>query len=171
VYPVKRLQEDGNSVSGYFFNPNIHPYREFKRRIAALRLFSELSGFQVTIDSNYGLTEFIREVVHNEHKRCGICYDLRLQETARYAAETGSDAFTSTLLYSKYQNHELICTIAEQYARQYNIQFYYEDFRTGWQYGIDKSIEMDLYRQPYCGCIYSEQERYDKKLRRNKGRR
>lgn len=166
VYPLEILRDLGHEVRGYFYNPNIHPYREFKRRIGALVEFSERMNFQVEIDRNYGLTEYMRRVVFHESRRCSICYDMRLQEAARYAAEQGADAFTSTLLYSKYQNHQLLMEKGKQYADQSGIDFFYEDFREGWQQGIDGSIAMDLYRQPYCGCIYSEQERYDKKLRK-----
>ncbi len=78
----------------------------------------------------------------------------------------GADGYSTTLLYSRYQNHQLIREKGEELAQKYGIDFYYEDFRQGWQKGIDGAIAMDIYRQPYCGCIYSEQERYDKKLRR-----
>ncbi len=166
VYPLEYLRQQGHEVSGYFYNPNIHPYREFKRRIGALVEFSELNNFQVEIDRNYGLTEYMRRVVFHENKRCSICYDMRLEAVAKFAAGEGADAFSSTLLYSKYQNHPLIINKCEKLADQYNIQFFYQDFREGWQQGIDGSIAMELYRQPYCGCIYSEQERYDKKLRK-----
>lgn len=166
VYPLEFLRDQGHTVQGYFYNPNIHPYREFKRRIGALTAFAEQTKFTVEIDRNYGLTAYMRKVVFNEHKRCSICYDMRLAEAARYAAEQGADAFSSTLLYSKYQNHQLLMDKGRQYGDQYGVKFYYEDFREGWQQGIDGSIAMDLYRQPYCGCLYSEQERYDKKLRK-----
>ena len=166
VYPLEYLRQQGHEVSGYFYNPNIHPYREFKRRIGALVDFSEQKNFKVEIDRNYGLTEYMRQVVFNENRRCSICYDMRLEPTAKFAAELGADAFSSTLLYSKYQNHGLLIGKCEKLADQYGIKFFYQDFREGWQQGIDGSIEMDLYRQPYCGCIYSEQERYDKKLRK-----
>jgi len=166
VYPLESLRQQGHEVTGYFYNPNIHPYREFKRRIQALVAFAELNNFKVEIDRNYGLTEYLLQVVFNENKRCSICYDMRLEPLAKLAAEQGADAFTSTLLYSRYQNHALLIEKGERLAQQYGIQFYYQDFREGWQQGIDGSIAMDLYRQPYCGCIYSEQERYDKKLRK-----
>ena len=166
VYPVEFLREEGHQVKGYFYNPNIHPYREFKRRIGGLVDYAEQKDFEVEIDRNYGLTEFIRQVVFKENKRCGICYDMRLEATARRAAEQGFDAFTSTLLYSRYQKHEVLISKSEKLAEQYGVQFYYQDFREGWQQGIDASIAMELYRQPYCGCIYSEQERYDKKLQK-----
>ncbi len=166
IYPFEQLTGSGHRVSGYFYNPNIHPYREFKRRTAALRQYSEQSGFEVEIDTNYGLTEFLQKVVFHEAGRCSLCYDMRLERTAKRAAETGADAFTTTLLYSKYQNHELLVKKCEEFAQLHGVDFYYQDFRVGWQEGIDTSIAMDLYRQPYCGCIYSEQERYDKKLKK-----
>jgi hypothetical protein len=91
---------------------------------------------------------------------------MRLEIAAQKAMEVSAEAFSTTLLYSRYQNHALIKKICEGIAEKHGIPFYYEDFREGWQNGVDLSIEMDLYRQPYCGCIYSEQERYDKSLRK-----
>ena len=166
VYPLKVLRDQGHSVEGYFYNPNIHPFREFKKRISALEEMAGKEKFQVNIDDNYGLTEYLRKVVFNETSRCSICYDMRLEQTAERARTEGVDAFNTTLLYSRYQNHDLIREKGEILARKYGVAFYYEDFRKGWQEGIDRSKSMGLYRQPYCGCIYSEQERYDRKLRK-----
>jgi len=166
IYPLALLREEGFEVSGYFYNPNIHPYREFKRRIGGLVELAAAKKFVVEIDRDYGLKEYLRRVVFHEQQRCGICYDMRLEATARKAAAEGCESFTTTLLYSKYQNHALIRAKGEQLAQQYGLNFLYRDFREGWQQGIDESIALDLYRQPYCGCIYSEQERYDKKLRK-----
>jgi len=166
VYPLDSLRRQGHQVSGYFFNPNIHPYREFKRRIGALVEFSRQMDFPVEIDRNYGLTEYLRQVVFHETKRCARCYDMRLEPTVKFGLERGADAFSTTLLYSKYQNHQLLIEKCEHLADKYNLPFFYQDFREGWQQGIDGSIAMNLYRQPYCGCIYSEQERYDKKLKK-----
>ncbi len=168
VSPVEILQAEGLRVSGLFFNPNIHPYKEFERRLQAVEQFASASGLQIEIHRPYGLTDYLRQVVGREPGRCGICYEMRLRETARRAREAGADAFSSTLLYSRYQNHELIRAVAERAAAEYGVPFLYRDFRDGWQRGIDRSIEMGLYRQPYCGCIYSEQERYDRSLRRKK---
>jgi len=166
VYPLEELRRQGHEVRGYFFNPNIHPYREFKRRIKALVDFSEQKKFKVDIDRNYGLTTYLRNVVFHENRRCSICYDMRLEAVAERAAAEGFDAFTTTLLYSKYQGHAIIREKSETLAEKFAVQFLYQDFRKGWQQGIDQSLAMDLYRQPYCGCIYSEQERYDKKMRK-----
>lgn len=166
IYPLQVLRDQGYTVEGYFFNPNIHPYREFKRRIDALRELADLEKFSVAIDPNYGLQEYLRRVVFHEQERCSICYDLRLEQVARTAAKMGVDAFSSTLLYSRYQNHEQIREKGKQLGEKFGVAFLYQDFRHGWQEGIEKAKEMGLYRQPYCGCIYSEQERYDKKLRK-----
>ncbi len=166
VYPLSVLRQEGHTIRGYFYNPNIHPYREFRRRIGAMVSLMEQTGFKAEIDREYGLTEYMRKVVFNEERRCAICYDLRLEAAARRAAEQGADGFTTTLLYSTYQNHALIREKCRRYAQQYGVEFLYRDFRQGWQEGIDGAIALDLYRQPYCGCIFSEQERYDKKLRK-----
>lgn len=166
VYPLTVLREQGHEIEGYFYNPNIHPYQEFKRRISSLVDFAGQKNFKVEIDRNYGLTEYLRRVVFKEDSRCTICYDMRLQATAERAATLGFDGFTSTLLYSRYQNRSMLLVKGRELAEKYGICFIDDDFREGWQEGIDGSIAMDLYRQPYCGCIYSEQERYDKKLRK-----
>lgn len=166
AYPLKKLRQEKIEPLGFFFNPNIHPFREFKRRLQALEDLGRRMDFRPEIVSNYGLRDYLREVVHHEEKRCFLCYEMRLSRTAQYAATRGAEAFSSTLLYSRYQNHELIKDVAEAQAARYKIPFYYKDFREGWQDGIDMSLEMGLYRQPYCGCIYSEQERYDKKFRK-----
>jgi predicted adenine nucleotide alpha hydrolase (AANH) superfamily ATPase len=166
LYPLEVLQNKGHKVCGYFFNPNIHPFREFKKRLGAVEEMAAHRNLKVDYLRDYGLRDFMRKVVFNEENRCAICYEIRLTAAVEHAKAVGADAFTSTLLYSRYQNHEKIRQIAEKLAVQHGIPFYYEDFRQGWQQGIDKSREMGLYRQTYCGCIYSEQERYDKRFRK-----
>ena len=166
IYPLTALRDQGVHVEGIFFNPNIHPYREFKQRLAALDALCAKMDFRTEIVREYGLKEFLRQIVYHEDKRCAICYKMRLSLTARHAKRVKADAFTTTLLYSRYQKHELIVKTARDCEKHYDIPFYYQDFRDGWQQGIDIAIDMDLYRQPYCGCIYSEQERYDKKYQK-----
>ncbi len=172
IYPLSQLRKAGHCVTGYFYNPNIHPYREFKKRLISLEEFANSTKLPVTLIKDYGLTEFLRNVVFHENKRCTICYEMRLTKTVEYAKDNGFNAFTTTLLYSRYQNHQLIKEKCRKLSEQFNIAFVYNDFRVGWQEGIDKSLALHLYRQPYCGCIYSEQERYDnrykKQLRKNR---
>jgi predicted adenine nucleotide alpha hydrolase (AANH) superfamily ATPase len=169
IYPVRILQNRDLDLTCLFFNPNIHPYKEFSLRLKTFTQFAESEKLDHHVDSNYGLVDFTRKIVFSENSRCSICYTLRIEETAKFAAEGGFDFFTTTLLYSKYQKHKLIGNICEKFSTQYGVSFFYENFREGWQEGIDSSIAREMYRQPYCGCIYSEQERYDKTLRKKKG--
>lgn len=168
AYPLQVLRDEGHTVRGWFFNPNIHPYQEFRRRLEALAAFSSARDLMVEYDREYGLREFLRQVVFHEESRCLKCYEMRLRKVAQRARETGADAFTSTLLYSRYQNHAALQSLGERLAAEYGVDFYYRDFREGWQEGIEMSVALGLYRQPYCGCIYSEEERYDPARRRKK---
>ena len=108
----------------------------------------------------YGLRDFVRRVADHIEGRCADCYAIRLEQTAAYAAAHGYDSFTTTLLVSPYQKHELIRQIGERLAEQYGIQFLYRDFRVGFQEGQEKAREAGLYMQKYCGCIFSEEDRY-----------
>lgn len=160
IYPLRILRELGHDVTGHFFNPNIHPYREYQRRAEALAAYAAEKGLPVIWTEGYGMEEFFRLVAGHEESRCRICYTLRLQEAARVAKEQGFSGFTTTLLYSKYQKHEVIRDVGERLGHAVGIPFVYHDFRTGWQEGVDLSRELGMYRQPYCGCVYSEKERY-----------
>lgn len=168
-YPVKKLRADGIEPVGWFFNPNIHPYTEWDHRLKTAKEFAEKVGLEIITEENYQLREFLGRALTAEKEagwRCKMCYTWRLGAAAKYAAENGYKAFTSTLFYSIYQQHELMKETAEYFAEKYGIKFYYEDFRPGWQEGIDISHELELYRQPYCGCIFSEEERYSKAIRK-----
>lgn len=174
-YPVKKLRAEGFEPVGYFFNPNIHPYKEWERRLLTVKEFSEKVGVQVFYDETYRLRDFLKkaleaETLPEEKPRCRMCYTWRLNEVARFAKENGFEYFTSTLFYSIYQDHAMMKETAEHFAKVYGLKFFYEDFRVGWQEGIDISHELELYRQPYCGCIFSEEERYSKALRKERKR-
>jgi predicted adenine nucleotide alpha hydrolase (AANH) superfamily ATPase len=154
------LEDESLQLFGFFFNPNIHPYREFRRRMETVQQLAEHLDFEVIYRDDYDVVSFMREVVFRESQRCKVCYNLRLDAAARLAKKSRLDGFTSTLLYSKRQNHEMIWQLGEEIGRRRGIPFVYRDFRRGWQEGIETSKKMNLYRQEYCGCIYSEQERY-----------
>ena len=166
VYPAGVLEDEGVDFTCYFYNPNIHPFTEFKKRLNSVRSLAQERGFKLVFDKDYGLKEFLRAVVFKESKRCHFCYHSRLEKTAQMAVSGPYDAFSSTLLYSKYQNHATITQQGREIEATLAIPFVYRDFRSGWQQGIDESISSGLYRQSYCGCIYSEQERYDNKLKK-----
>jgi len=163
VYPVRTLQQRGIDVKGFWFNPNIHPYQEYKSRLDALRKLGDLWGLDVEYDDSYGLTEFLRNAVYHEKDRCAYCYSVRLERTALLARESKADAFTSSLLVSPYQNIDMINSIGRGLQEKYGVEFYSEDFRIGYREGRRMAKEMDLYSQKYCGCIYSEMERYCKR--------
>jgi four helix bundle protein len=162
IYPFERIQEKGEEVVGYFFNPNIHPYQEYQKRLEALKQYSEKVGLEVIYRDEYLLEEFLRNVSHQVKERCQFCYSFRLEATAREAKGRGFDAFSTTLLQSTHQNHAVIKETGERIAQEVGIPFYYEDFRQGWRRGLEVSKSMGLYRQQYCGCIYSEKERFFK---------
>ena len=169
IYPVSRLRSQfTENITLFFFNPNIHPYQEYKKRLDCLVSFCDKNNLPLIVEGGYQLTEFLRAVVFHEDKRCSICSSLRMTKTQEWAKTHKFDAFTTTLLYSKYQNHHQIKDQCQIISQESKIPFYYEDFREGWQYGVDISLEQKLYRQPYCGCIYSEQQRYDKSQRLKK---
>jgi epoxyqueuosine reductase len=161
VYPLEAMRQSGHSVRGFFYNPNIHPYQEFLRRAATLEEFSAKTGMPVIWDRNYPLEEWLRNMAFREADRCRFCYYQRLLASARVARGGKFDAFTSTLLYSKFQNHEVIKAIAQQVVQEVGVAFYYEDFRLGWAEGAKKTRKMGLYKQPYCGCIFSERDRFE----------
>ena len=110
----------------------------------------------------YLLEEFLKNVSHRVEERCQFCYLFRLEAAAREAKRRGFDAFSTTLLQSTHQNHAVIRETGERISREVGISFYYEDFRQGWKRGLEVSKSMGLYRQQYCGCIYSEKERFFK---------
>ena len=165
IYPANLLRQQGFEVSLYFYNPNIHPFMEFRKRIESLRLFAEKNDLESFIDDRYRLTDFLRTVVFNETKRCSLCQSMRIEETVTFAKKHHFEYFTSSLLYSRYQNHDEIKGQCEDISKGSGVQFVYYDFREGWKSGIESAISQGLYRQAYCGCIYSEQERYDKTMR------
>lgn len=163
IYPLEILTADDHEITGFFSNNNIHPFTEFKKRLDTLKDYAGSSELDIIYDDSYDINEFLRKTVFKEDKRCAECYRLRLTGTALLAKEGGFDAFSSTLLYSKYQNHEMIKDIMEELSKEHGIAFHYEDYRAGWGRGIKISKKLGIYRQQYCGCIYSEKERYFKK--------
>lgn len=162
LYPLKTLRAAGHQVTGFFYNHNIHPYQEFQRRRDAAQVMAEHNDMPMIMHDQYDLEVFLAHVALLPEKRCSYCYASRLQATAQTALHEGFEAFTASLLYSRFQNHDEIRMLGEHIGQELGVKFLYEDFRGGWQEGITLSKEQGLYRQQYCGCIYSEKERYMK---------
>ncbi|HJB66540.1 MAG TPA: epoxyqueuosine reductase QueH [Candidatus Mailhella merdavium] len=215
IMPVRRLRDEGLDVTAFFFNPNIHPADEYKKRRTAMRELGEkldlpvlfrpelslpgdaavspalwtgsletevprcLADYEGCTKEEYGRLftsqpgdsgegtspEYLREGV-----RCVWCYRVRMEASAALARERDCAAFTSSLLYSRYQHHELIVAEAERASRLFGVPFLYRDFRSDWQEGIDASKELGLYRQKWCGCALSRNEAEAWKRRREERR-
>lgn len=158
--PIAALREEGIGVTGFWFNPNIHPYTEYQARKHTLEEYAKEIAMKLVIGGTYDLRSFITHVAGNIDGRCAYCYQVRMEETARYAAEHGFDSFTTSLLISPYQNHEAIRATAQAMGARYGVEFLDRDFRPLFQAGQEFAREHGFYMQKYCGCIFSEEDRY-----------
>ncbi len=161
---IEPLRNEGIEPVAFWFNPNIHPFTEYEARRDCLIDYAEKINMELIVDENYGLCEFVKSVLGDIDNRCAYCYESRLTETAKYAAENGFEAFTTTLLASVYQKHDFIAQTAEKIGKECGVEFLYRDFRPNFREGNQKAREMGFYMQKYCGCIFSEEERYSKKI-------
>lgn len=162
TYVVKHLQKQGFEVTLYWYNPNVHPYREHQNRLEAIEKFSQITGVPLIVQDGYDMIEYFRAVTGHEGNRCADCYRLRLIKTAQTARQYNIDTFTTTLLISPFQKHALIHTIGDEAGQAYGVIFHFEDYSSGFRESHKISHELDLYHQSYCGCVYSEWERYGK---------
>ena len=168
VYCVRSLREEGIEPTGYWYNPNIHPYQEYKARRDTLISYAESIHLALRGKEEYGLRPFVRAVAGDIDHRCGYCYAVRMEETARFAGENGFTHIGTTLLVSPYQDHEGIRRAGEAAARKYGVEFLYRDFSVGFREGQAEARALGLYMQKYCGCVFSEEDRYEKQIRRDR---
>ena len=144
---------------GFWYNPNIHPLIEYRRRLKALRVYQERDPVPVDVVDEYGLIPFCT-AVHGHYaspERCDICYALRLERTAQYSAENGIKVFTSTLVTSRHQDHQRIQSAGDAAARKYGVEFLYRDLRA---VQVPDRLVNNIYHQQYCGCVFSEYDRF-----------
>ena len=168
VYCIETLKKENIDITSYFYNPNIHPYKEYEARLNCLKEYNKQIDIPLVIEDYYGLKYFCKNVIDKLDNRCGFCYLCRLEKAALYAKEHKFDAFSTTLLISPYQNHELLKKTGEMLSKKYDIEFLYRDFRPGFRQGQEMARNIGLYMQKYCGCIFSEEERYEKLIEKNK---
>jgi predicted adenine nucleotide alpha hydrolase (AANH) superfamily ATPase len=159
---VETLRDEGLAPALFWYNPNIHPFTEYRSRKNALAAYAEKAGAELALRDDYGLRGFVAAVSPAFGDRCGYCYGVRLDAAARFAAEHSYGGFSTTLLISPYQDHALIRETAERAAERYGVGFVYRDFRPHFREGRQAALELGLYMQKYCGCIFSEEERYRK---------
>lgn len=169
IYCIDTLRAEGIEPVLYWYNPNIHPYMEYKARRDCLKEYANSINIQAIFEEEYGLDAFCKEAVKDLNNRCtNYCYPVRLKKTFEYAKENGYDTVSTTLLYSIYQKHDFIKELMEKYSKEYGIDFLYRDFREGFWEGHQKAHDIGLYMQKYCGCIFSEEDRYRKKIEKDK---
>ncbi|MFZ5585872.1 MAG: epoxyqueuosine reductase QueH [Thermodesulfobacteriota bacterium] len=160
LMPVDSLRAEGLELMGLFYNPNIQPYQESRRRLEALTGWAGATGLDLIVQDEYELEAWLRRAAFRETERCRFCHHQRLLRAAQVARRGGFDAFSTTLLYSVRQKHELVREMAEAAAAETGVAFIHRDWRPRWQEGQAESRRLGLYRQAYCGCIYSERDRY-----------
>ncbi len=154
TYPIQELLKEDLEIQGFFYNPNIHPLEEHIRRRENVEKLSGITNIPVVYNDEFRQDQWekMRDI---GEARCQTCYSLRMEEAARYAHDNDFDAFSTTLLVSPYQKHDLIKKLGEFYAGKYGVKFEYRDFRPGFRQGQQIAKDMGLYRQKYCGCILS----------------
>jgi predicted adenine nucleotide alpha hydrolase (AANH) superfamily ATPase len=170
IHPFEVLKDEGfSTIAGFFYNPNIHPYTEYIARKLAFEEYARKNKLRVFFHK-YDMKNFFRTICGNEEfgTRCELCWRMRLEETAHFASQNSYTHFTTTLLVSPYQDQKKIKQIAEEVARKYNVAFVSRDFRDGFRASQDKAKEEKMYRQKYCGCVFSEEERHKKVTKRVK---
>ncbi|RJQ15012.1 MAG: hypothetical protein C4560_11230 [Nitrospiraceae bacterium] len=186
LYPIKLSRSDGHDFTGFWYNPNIHPHEEYQLRLNSLKKLSDIWHVEMIYENEYKPEEYFEHVryviarsettkqspenviasptARNDNappfpERCKSCYRLRLEKTARSASDEGFDAFSTTLLISPYQDYDRIVTTGKELSEKHKVAFYEKDFRPHFRDAIALSKELGLYRQKYCGCVYSRQER------------
>jgi epoxyqueuosine reductase len=162
TYSVIHFRERGWDVSGFWYNPNIHPFLEHQQRRHSMEDYAGRVRLPMLWFDEYEMPKFLRTVADRAAKpeRCRECYQMRLERSAVMARQSGFDSFSTTLLISPYQDHTLLRQVGDEVGARQGIPFHYEDLRTGWPRRGPLTREYGLYRQQYCGCIYSEWERY-----------
>ena len=168
VYCLKTLRNEGIEPTLFWYNPNIHPYSEYKARRDCLKKYAEEKNVELILEDEYGLDEFLCNVLKDIDKNdfaevllnsCqNYCYPKRLRKVFEHAKDNGFDTVSTTLLYSIYQQHDIIKDLMESLSKEFGIKFLYRDFRGGWKEGQDEARASGLYMQKYCGCVFSEEE-------------
>lgn len=170
LYPLEEMVKE-HEVIGFFYNPNIHPFGEYSKRLEVVQDYLRQREIPLVV-GDYAIKSYFRAVAFHEEKpeRCQHCYHLRLARTVEFAEKNGFKAFSTTLLVSPYQEHEAIKKTGEAIAKTTGVDFIYRDFRSGYREGMARSKELEMYRQKYCGCLFSERESIEKREARCKGR-
>jgi epoxyqueuosine reductase len=165
------LRAEGLAPRGFFANPNIHPSGEWIERLHAAEQYAGVEHLPLDVEPTYGVRRFVTEIGPLDRpERCERCFAMRMELAAEQALRTGIARFTTTLLVSPYQDRELLCEVGERVGRRLGVEFLALDFRSGFREGQQRARGLGLYRQSYCGCVFSEEERYRERLARERVR-
>jgi predicted adenine nucleotide alpha hydrolase (AANH) superfamily ATPase len=168
AFPFRALRDEGHHLAGFWFNPNIHPHEEHDLRRGSLMMLADRWRIDISFHGRYEPARFFSmsgetaKAGTERPERCRSCYRLRLEQTAMEAKKQDFNAFTTTLLISPYQDFGEIAGIGGVLAERYNVEFYLRDFRPYFRQSMEIAKGLGLYRQKYCGCIYSMEERRKK---------
>jgi len=160
AYTADYWRQQGYEVSAFWYNPNIHPYTEHQHRLEAMKSLAQNIDLPLIVAEGYDMIEYFRRVVGHESQRCQYCFRLRLSKTVEIARQMNFGAFTTTLLISPDQKHNLLREVGDELDKEKGVEFLYADLRKRYSDSRHLTKPLNLYRQQYCGCIYSEWERY-----------
>ncbi len=158
VSAVRNLKAEFD-LQGFWFNPNIHPAEENIKRRDSVAALAAKNNFALNFGPEYSEARWTETACMPGTDRCRFCYSLRMKETAKKAKSLGLELFTTSLLSSPYQKHDMIKETAAEAARSEGVQFYYRDFRPFYYEGRNEARSLGFYMQKYCGCRFSKKER------------
>ncbi|MBM2832572.1 MAG: hypothetical protein HW414_1624 [Dehalococcoidia bacterium] len=160
AYTADFWGRQGWEVTAFWYNPNIHPFREHQLRLEAMLTLAQKRALPLMVDEGYEVIDYFKAIRVVDKVRCQGCFRVRLGRTAQRARQRGFSAFTTTLFLSPYQKHKLLRLTGERIAEEEGIPFLHNDLRSGYRESHRLGHELHLYHQTYCGCVYSEWERY-----------
>lgn len=161
---LRQVYEKGEEldITSYYYNPNIQPKFEFERRKKTLIDFCNLKNCKLVTDDTYNLYDFAKASTNldkNKYScRCEYCYTLRLQKAFEYASENNFDEIMTTLSISPYQKQDIIKKVGEKLSKEYGVKYVHLDYTPHFREGQNMAREFGLYRQKYCGCMFSIDE-------------
>jgi predicted adenine nucleotide alpha hydrolase (AANH) superfamily ATPase len=171
IYPARAAKKENFTAEAFFYNPNIHPYSEYIRRKKESEAYFKSEGLEL-IAPEYAPADFFQNINKPSYEpgrfgeglvRCETCWGIRLEKTASFAKENGFNAFTTTLLGSPYQDHDVLKALCEKLSEEKGVNFYYNDFRIGFGDAHKEARSNGMYCQNYCGCVFSMVEREEAK--------
>ncbi|MBI4826754.1 MAG: epoxyqueuosine reductase QueH [Nitrospirae bacterium] len=177
IYPFEILKTEGHSLTGFWFNPNIHPFEEYDSRLQSMKKLASQRNIDMLFFEDYspedyfdmlGVTSTDLALIPQSPGRCRSCYELRLGKTAEEASKKGFDAFSTTLLISPYQDFDQLTATGKKISAKHGIDFYLKDFRPFFRESMASAKELGLYRQKYCGCVFSRAESKERQRNRHK---